>query len=303
MSDIYPKADMDQVLTNLSIQYKNNGYVARELFPLVTVKYSSGKYRKYSKPDRFTIPNTRIGPKGNVPEVEWTHEEATYKCDDNGLMEFIPQDDIDMAADPLDPERDTTEMLTDLILGNFELAVKAALNALPAGQKATPTTKWNAATPGNPFTDINAAKASMFVDPNVMIVSADAYNSLINNEYVLDRIKYTSAEIPAQILARVFEVDRLIVARAKYNTGTKASATYSNVWSKMVALAYVAPTVSLRTVTFGATMTTFPDLTRVFKWAENARGAKGGLNVKVSAQYDVETMCSDCGFLLSDVIG
>jgi hypothetical protein len=94
----------------------------------------------------------------------------------------------------------------------------------------------------------------------------------------------------------------VIVAKAKYNTGTKQSAVYTDIWSKAVALAYVAPSPSLRTLSLGATMTTFPGITRVYKWQENARGAKGGLNVKVSAQYAIETMCTDCAYLLSDVI-
>lgn len=49
----------DQILTNISVQYRNADYVGTELMPIVPVKKKSDIYYVYdSKADRFRIPKT-----------------------------------------------------------------------------------------------------------------------------------------------------------------------------------------------------------------------------------------------------
>lgn len=297
------KAEMDKVLTNVSILYKNQGYVGQALFPILPVKQMGGKYKVYNKPDRFTLPNTLVGPKGNVPEVGYEVSEQSFTCRDHALMDFVPNSEIAMSADPLDPKLDATEALTELIRLDYEKAVKAAITALPSGQKTTVSKKWSAAD-SDPVKDVMTARQSMWKKPNLLVLSPDAYNALLCNPSVLDRIKYTSAELAMNILARLFEVETLLVADAKENTaGTvKDTAVLSPVWSKEAVLAYVNPRPSLRTVTLGATITPFPNFWQVYSWEDGTRGGQGGQMVKVAGCYDIVTMCTDCAFALNGVL-
>ena len=70
--------EVNPVLTNVSLSYRPVGLIGRELLPDMPVAKKEGTIKKYKKDERFTIPDTTVGPKSEPNEVEWNVTEDTY---------------------------------------------------------------------------------------------------------------------------------------------------------------------------------------------------------------------------------
>src|SRR5690348_15759212 len=109
-------------LTAITLAYRNQRLVADDVLPRIPVDSQTFKWSQYSKGDAFTIPDTRVGRKGDVNEIDWTATEQTASTKDYGLEEAIPYYDVQAAQAarntqgvyPIDPEARSTELLSDL---------------------------------------------------------------------------------------------------------------------------------------------------------------------------------------------
>src|SRR5690554_4977652 len=114
---------VDQVLTGMSVQYKNASFIANQVLPIVSVKKESDKYFVYDKRDRFAVPNTLRAPKTESKQASWNVDTDTYACEEHALNDLIDDREYANADKPLDVKRDTIENLTDLLLLSQEKRV------------------------------------------------------------------------------------------------------------------------------------------------------------------------------------
>ncbi len=100
----------------------------------------------------------------------------------------------------------------------------------------------------NPATDTKklitegkeAVRKKIGMYPNVVEVPANVFSVLDQNNHIRERLKYTSAEsVTAEMLARYWEVDKVIVAKS-VSTETE-DGDLTDVWTEVV-LAYVPTT-------------------------------------------------------------
>ncbi|MDA9095409.1 hypothetical protein N9J88_03335 [Porticoccaceae bacterium] len=114
----------DPVRTAIAIAYHNLEYIGDRALPRFAVAGREYKYSQFNKGDRFTVPDTTVGRKGRVNEVEFGATESTSQVKDWGLEDPIPQSDIDNAQNTdVNPLSDSTEMLADLIMLDREIRV------------------------------------------------------------------------------------------------------------------------------------------------------------------------------------
>src|SRR3990172_3410335 len=78
----------------ITISYRNPKLIADDVLPRVLVGTQEFKYPTYTKAESFTVPDTKVGRKSAPNEVEFTATETTSKCDDYGLDDPVPQEDI-----------------------------------------------------------------------------------------------------------------------------------------------------------------------------------------------------------------
>ena len=298
---------VNQLLTNISVKYRNPAYVGEALFPVMPVSHKSDDFLVYEKADRFTPTDDRLGPKAEAREVDWASHTDTYACKNFGLRDFVSNEDIANADAPIKPETDTAEFLTDLLLLNREIRIRDKV--LGISQNATPGTKWNAATGSDPVADIEAAIDGCFIKPNVMIIPRSVMKVLKWHPKLVDAIKYVGVgKITAEHIAELFDVDKVLVAGAKVNTAKKGKTpVYADVWGPNVALAYVDPKAGLNAVTFGRTFswkfaTAGGQVFQVRRWEEPKRGLSGGNMVQVETSTDEKIVAADCGYLLKNVL-
>jgi len=298
----------DQILTNISVQYRNAAYVGTEIMPIVPVKKKSDIYYIYdSKADRFRIPKTLRAPKTESRTVDWKVDTDGYVCDEHALNDLIDDIERDNADKPLNLEVDTVEFLTDIVTLGLEMRIKDMLEA--SLTKVTPTIKWdvyNQATPdldSDPIGDIETGKAAIhaviFREPNVLLLGKAVYDKLKHHPQILKLIQYSQKGVlTTDLMAELFGVKKVIIGEAGYNTAKEGkTAVLSYLWGKNAILAYVEPKPGIKKFSLGYTFQSQKFQTR-----------RARIEVKHSDWFevgDIETekiVCVDCGYRIEPAI-
>jgi len=293
---------INEPLTNLSVAYRPDGFVARSLFPVLSVKKESDMFFTYGK-ESMKIYDGLRAPGAPSVEIDYSIDTDTYSCDEESYKHVIPGRIKDNADKPLDPFKDATLFLSDVIITKEEYHAYAAATHVTSGlgeaaHKTTPGTLWDAATGSTPVEDIDNAKeiirGKVFKEPNTMLLPQTVLDALKTNADILNRIKYTKlGVVTIDLLSAIFGLN-VIIARSGYVTDALA---HTYIWNKDVIIAYVTPRPGLRTVSFGYTFLARDK--RVRKWFDNEREAD---MIEVSSIYDHKIVCQDAGYMLENVI-
>lgn len=277
---------VDRPLTNISIAYmqSQNNFIASRVFPIVPVDKQSDSYFVYTKNDWMRDEAKVRPPATESAGSGYGLSTATYNCD---VWAFHKDVDNQTAANsdiPLNPERDAAQFVMQRMMLRQEIQWVTDYFATGKGWKdytgvsGTPSTdqfvQWSDYTSSDPIDDIEGAKAHVlsitgFI-PNTMVLGYEVFRKLKNHPDIVDRVKYTSSEnITEAILARMFEVDNLYVAKAIKATNNEGeTAAYDFVHGKAAWLGYVNPSPSLLQPSAGYT----------FMW----RGISGPLGTTVA---------------------
>ena len=92
--------------------------------------------------------------------------------------------------------------------------------------------------------------------PNTVIMSYKVFSALMDNADIVDRIKYTSQEsVTEDLLARLFNVDRVLIMAGTYNTAANgATASYSQIGDRDALVCYTPANPGLIVPSAGYTM-------------------------------------------------
>lgn len=254
-------------LTAVAIGYRNPTLIADAVLPRVTVNTREFKYLKYPKGTFFTIPDTKVGRKGVPNQVELGAEEASAICDDHGLDDDVPNEDVMAAASQPNlpnPLMKATEFVTDLILLArekraadlvFDSAQYAAANKVTlAGND-----EWNVDhADSNPIDDIMTGLDACIMRPNIMILGRAVYTKLAMHKKIVGAVYKSGTDAgiaPRQAIADLFELEEVLVGEGFVNTAKKGQTTsIVRVWGKHCVLAHRNKTADTqRGVTFGLT--------------------------------------------------
>lgn len=274
-SDVY----VDKIATAISIAYKNDSYIATEAFPVVPVKNSSGKYFVFEKGWLRDEAKVRA-PGAEYPEGDYELDTSTYTCKQKAYAKGVADEVRDEADDPLAPDRNAAEFVTEKLLLNVERAF--ASNYFATGKwtnEATlsGTSQWSDYTNSDPLGDIETgvatiAKATAMM-PNTLILGFEGWRKIKHHPDMEDKYKYTQktgGNITPDLVAQAFELKRVLVSRAIYDT-TAEGETPSTDWvmGKHALLLYVPPSPSIEVPSAGYT---FQSRARVVKtWRDGSR--------------------------------
>jgi len=295
----------DQVLTNISIMYRNAAYVGIEIMPIVPVKKKSDIYYIYdSKADRFRIPKTLRAPRSDSRTVDWKVTTDGYVCDEHALNSLIDDIERDNADKPLNLEVDTVEFLTDIVTLGLEMRIKDMLEATLSANAPT-NGVWSDYTTEtiDPIADIEIGKAAIhaviFREPNVLLLGKAVYNKLKHHPKILELIKYSQKGVlTSDLMASLFGIEKVIVGEAGYNTAKEGKPeSLSYLWGKNAILAYVEPSPGIKKFSLGYTFQSQKFQTR-----------RARIEMKHSDWFevgDIETekiVCAACGYRISPAI-
>lgn len=214
---------VDRLLGNISVKYKPEGLIGMEVAPSVPVKKTSDLYRVYDR--NFRIPETKRANRAEAREHDFNVSTATYNLQRHALKSFVSDTDADN-YDETDLKAETVEELTEKIYMRHELEVASlftstnwSLNvSLAAGAAFNANT-----TTSNPIpvyqTGASTIIANGGMKPNFGILPLDSKNACVNHVSILDRLKYTTAEVDEKKLAALFDLSKgLLVPSAAYDS-------------------------------------------------------------------------------------
>jgi len=296
---------IDTALSNLAVAYRPNEgkYIADVVMPVVKVTNRSDKYFKFAPSTFLDLSRVNIASQmGRPAQVSWNVSQDSYAVLDFGLVDFVPVD-VDASADaPLRPLMDATEILTERLMIAREYRVAATVNDsanygsnvldLAGGQQ------WD--NPGSdPVKQIETAIRTPVVTPNALVLGYSAWASLKRHpaieRYIISRaatsVGATPLTVTPELFAQAFELDKVIVGKAKYGSGNPGAAfAQTYLWGTGAALLRIEPQPAMqRTEAFGYTFRYAPNggsfETRT--WFDMSIGVRGGTWVKVT-HSDIE---------------
>lgn len=303
---------IDAVLTNMSVQYKNEELIWPFLMPQIKVGKRSDKYYQYTKADTYKIPNDQIGPTAMPNEHTWGVSNENYSVVDHALGDWLAQETIDNSDNPLQPEVDTNDYLNKwLELAQEQRVANKVFAAAtyPSGNKVqlTGNDQWGGSS-DDPIDDITEAIEACFVRANTLVFGQATWKKFRKLSEILDAVKGTSRYqgspgglATAPEVAGLFEVDRVLVGRARYNSAKEGqTASYARLWGKHCAALYVDPNPGIKTITFGLTISEM--LKQTQRDFDKKRGIKGAHYFKVAWNSDEKIVASDVGYLIEDAV-
>jgi len=296
----------------MSVAYQQEAYafVANRAFPVVNVAKQTDKYFTYSQADFMRDQVQRRADGTESAGTGYSLSTASYSCDVFALHKDIGDQTRANSDNPLNPDMDATRFLSQQMLIRQEVQWAAdAFTTSIWGTDATPSPLWDAAS-STPIADVETAKNTVLTNtgyvPNTIIMSYKAFSALVDNADIVDRIKYTSQDsVTEELLARVFNVDRVLVMASVYNSAQEgATASYSQVGDKDVLVCYTPSAPGLMVPSAGYTM--------------NWSGVSAGLGtssaisryrmdtlradrIEIEAAFDFKIVSSALGYFLSNV--
>jgi len=317
---------IDRALTNLSVAYMQDAsnFIADKVFPIVPVQKQSDLYFIYSRADfnRDEAAERAGGTESAGGEYN-IENSLPYYCRKWAFHKDVTEEERVNADTPLQPNNDATDFVTQkmLIRRESDWASKYFVDDVWAteyqGVAATPgageTLQFDVST-SDPITLITEAGITMAsvtgFRPNTLVLSPFVFNALKNHADILDRIKYTQKGIvTTDLLATLFEVERVFIAWSVKNSGVKGAAESSAfIMGKHALLCYVNPRPALKA----------PSAGYIFAWTGlMGAGAYGNRIVRIpmpwlgmdteriegEMAFDTKVIATDLGVFFKDIVG
>ncbi len=266
-------------LTNMSVAYfqPDDWFVSPFVFPILPVQLSTSYYYIFDKGD-LARDNVQRKPEfGKVTPMMFGSKQELYSCEVDQIIVGIDQIstlNYQRSAAPgiIDPRRAKVRIATEQLKlhmdrvfadGYFKSGAWtnewAGVTTTPSGKQFYKFSDSNC----DPVKFIGDRRVEMMREgrrkPNVLALGVEAYEALKNNASILDRVKYSGstanpATINANVLAQLFEIDRVVVLNSTYNKGGYGSTSMDFVCdSKGALLAYAAPNPAIDEVSAGYT--------------------------------------------------
>lgn len=326
-------AHIDTALTNMSIGYRDQNFIADRVFPSVPVTKQSDYFYKFLKGAWFRLDAAVRGPGAKAAEGGYPITSDTYSCIERAIKHPVPIELINNADDVLKPLRTGVRYtLTQILLAKE----KAVSDLCMTGSNWTTTEDANAGWlgtvdgTGNTFiADVLKAKRVIRQTigryPNVMLMDSKTLEECKKEYTVLERIKYTGtqgkpADVTAQTLAQLFELEEVLIGTSIYSSAEEIIAgtdfTAVDLWetnaTKGSALLFYRPT---------APAIEEPSAGYIFNW-KGAAGHQSAVAqsdiyrevrkwwnddrkswmVESSEYFDAKATCADAGYHFSDTI-
>lgn len=317
-------AHIDRALTNTSVAYMQDAsaFIADKVFPIVRVKRQSDVFYVYNKGDFMRDEAQLRGAASESAGGDYGVEASTpYYCRKHAFHKDVTPEERANYDEPLNADTDATDFVSQkmLIRREMEWATKffkagiwgTEIKGAAAAAEGS-VIYWNLPT-SNPIKDISDASVNMAGEtgfkPNTLVLSPAVFNALKNHEDVLDRIKYTQKGIvTADLLATLFEVEKVYVAWAVVNSAAKGEDdNIGFIMGKHALLCYAAPAPALKK----------PSAGYIFAWSGlEGSGAYGNRIVRLPMDmlglgteriegeiaFDAKQVCKDLGVFFNGIV-
>lgn len=311
---------VNPTLTAIAMAYRNTeaDLIADEILPRIDTG-SKFTWIKYGVAQGYTIPDTQVGRKGKLNEVDFNGTEVQDATLDFGLIHAIPYADMleyeampkPASGGPMHPREIATMFLTHLVQLAREVRVASLVfdaAQYAAANKATlsGTSQWSDYTNSNPVAAINDALDVPLIRPDTLTIGRLAWTKLRQHPRMVEAVKGTGAGLGAQGMvsrqqvADLFELRQVLVGGSQYNTAKPGQTpTYARAWGKHALLSYSSRmSAEMRQPTLGFTAQFGPKVAG--SKIDDTIGLRGGESVRVGEGVK-EVLCApDVAYLFTN---
>ncbi len=303
---------LNPVLTGIVVAFRNADLIADQVLPRLgpPLPRQVFQYMTFDFAQTITVPDTKVGRKGEPGTVEFNGTEVESSTKDYGLDDVIPIDDINNAPKGYDPKAFAAQNLMNLVLLDREVRVSGKVfsaGTYPTGNKTTlsGTSQWSDAA-SDPIGDITNAADSMIVRPNIAVMGRKTWAKLSMNPKIIASLSASGTDkgiANKRAVADLFELDDIIVGASWLNSAKPGQApTRTRVWGNHCALLRREATASSmgQIPTFGWTAQYG---TRVSgDIPEPKVGLRGAVRVRSGESVEEVISTPDLGYLFTNAV-
>jgi len=309
-------------LQNVSIAYRNLQFIGDRVFPIIDGSDPKAKIYKYLKGAWFRDEAGVRAPGARARRGGYTVTPVSIATLEYAYATEVTDEDRRFAtsrmAPPLQPDMDAIEFSTDKIDLKKEIRIAAAVKSSTwvdgnaTGEDAEGL--WAPAGNTNTFlADIVTGKKALKAQgilANSLLMDYATFLAVKACDAITGQIKYTSPEsITAAMLARILELDEVLVGMAIYSSAKETAAgtefTAADIWEinagqGMGFLFYRAPRLGLKVVTAGIQARIAYENgspRRISTWREAAEHQDV---YEVAEETDIVQICADAGYKWRD---
>lgn len=240
---------IDTAAANILVGYRNGGFIADRVSPVVVKDKQSNKYYVLDPADTFQLVQgaSTTGPGAAVREISPRLSRQAYSVKPRALASFVPSETESAADTPLRPGAMAAKRVMDALLLGREYRVAKKLTTAAnwaSGQVITlgSTNKWNGGTASDPIGNIFALMSASVMHPTHLVASYPGLVAFLTNPAVREYTKF-KADIPAlpNTDAQEFQFPGLppiIVSTAKYRA---ADGSLQYIWGNNIAAVRIPP--------------------------------------------------------------
>jgi hypothetical protein len=236
-ADVANIANPSTYLTNYSyaIMTEATNFVAGVASSRIPVTQEAGKFNVYP-PGYFWRDEAQVRPLGGRPvQVGYAIEDGNYTAEEWALEHTVDDRTRANARNQVNIDENATRLLTNKqMIRADRIWVQSFFKTGAWGQEVTGVAsgvstnqflKWSDAA-STPLEDIENWKEiirlATGMEPNVLVLGANVRKRIKNHPEIIDRIKYSERGfITNEMMAGLFEVEQVRVARAMYNSANE----------------------------------------------------------------------------------
>jgi hypothetical protein len=293
-----PSVHYDRLLSEVSIRFSCEGFIANRIFPPLPVGKESDLIAVYDR-DSWRVYNDLRADGGTAHEIEWGWKMTWYHAQEHALRSIVTDRAVNNADEPFNLFADTTENLTEMLMLAADAMVMNILTDTNNNIGATNANWTNYAT-ASPKTDIVTAKNAIFAatgrQPNVIVIPSNVANQMTLIAEIKEERKYVNDLTQSGLPRILWGLEVIEVPIVRLTNAPGATQQSAALWSDNVWVGYVDPNPRRKMLTYGLAPTPRPLTVRTYRNEE-----REGTMVEVSWIYDFVVVAKECGYLLQSV--
>jgi hypothetical protein len=300
-----------QVLTNVSLAWKNDIYVADRLIPTVKSNDITGIYYKRGR-ENFQIDQAYRRPGTPSNTISHEYSQDSYATEPYGLNEILPDRVVKAATTPIKAKSDAVEVLTEKLKLAKEKAVVDIISDYTttfASYRQTLATYNGATNPDyvylNDWTNADPCYIIGLIrdrvqqqcgrTPNTIAMNPKLENVIANHPKTKERFQYTQSLNSNSLPDNFLGFSNFVRVKAVRDTQNPGQSTPTTSWlfPDVLFIGYVEPSPGLWKTSVGYSFEYEP--LNVWEWYENKLRAT---IVEVNWEYVIKVVDAKCGFVV-----
>lgn len=282
------RPDLDEAVGGFELSMSRQGFVSNRIVTPIDVDTKKGHFPVIPLEQYLQEFNDERTELGGYNEGHYKYLTMDYSSQAYGRQDYIDEEQEKEHENYFNAERFLAEVQVDTLARKYEMRVASAVTA-DYGFNTAAAEVWDDRAASDPIKDVDDAvkafRARNGVKPNTLILPFDAFKACRRSDAIKADIASEGAgssvkqtDVTAEVLAKVFDIQHVIVADAMKNTkDSSQAAVLADIWGRETAvLLYQDFSTEFRRPTFF----------RVFHWTRRPGMRPGGNPVGITAPID-----------------